>query len=284
METINPIGIEFFEKNPAITPRYIPLAVKENGQTWGIGLNGHILFGGMSGSGKSSAIDGAIRQLAPFIESGVVKLYGIDLKETLRFYGHSRLFTTLAGGAFAPDTFDTIAEVHAEMKRRLSEKRINLEGGDLGRTHGASKDSPTTVLLVDEFDSLLYHLGDAGREGKVAVRQIEEILFTGRSAGVYIIAATQSLSKEVMGRMVDNFHTVVLFRQRSVYLNDLFLGEGAAERGFNSTAIPLASMANNYETAGIAYATDGTGGPEKIRFAYSSDEDIVALIKEYIKN
>ncbi|MDF2559484.1 MAG: hypothetical protein K0R99_930 [Microbacterium sp.] len=284
METINSIGIEFFEKNPAITPRYIPLAVKENGQTWGIGLDGHTLFAGMTGSGKSSAIDGTIRQLAPFIESGVVKLYGIDPKEQLRFYGLSRLFTTLAGGAFAADTFDTIAEVHAEMKRRLSEKRIDLDSGDLGRTHGASEDSPATVLLIDEFDSLLYLLRDAGREAATAERQIKEILTIGRSAGVSVVATAQSLSKDVMGRALDSFHTVALFRQRGIYFNDVVLGEGAAERGFDSTKIPAANMGNNYAGAGIAYATDHSSDPAKVRFAYSSKEDIAALIREYIKN
>lgn len=284
METINKIGIEFFEKNPTVSPYFIPLAIRENGHPWSIGLDSHILFAGDTGSGKNSALDGAIRQLAPFIESGVVKLYGVDPKEQLRPYGLTRLFTALAGSAFAPDLFEVVAEVHAEMKRRLSERRFNLDGGNLGRSHGASEDSPATVLLIDEFDSLLYYLRAEGNEGRAVVRQIEEILFMGRSAGVYIIAATQSLSKEVMGRMVDNFRTVALFRQRSVYFNDLILGEGAAEHGFNSTLIPLASPANGYETAGIAIAMNGTGGPERIRFAYSSDEDIVALIKEYIKD
>ncbi|WP_271983015.1 FtsK/SpoIIIE domain-containing protein [Pseudoclavibacter terrae] len=284
METINKIGVEFFEKNPAILPSFIPVAINRDGQPWAIGLNGHMLFAGSAGSGKNSAIDALIRQLAPFIDTGAVKLYGIDPKDQLRPYGLSRLFVALAGGAFAPDTFEIIAGVHAEIKERLANKKIDLDSGNLGRSHEPTESSPATVLLIDELDSLLYLLGGAGAEGKAVARKLEEILLFGRSAGVYMVATTQSVHKDALGRMRDNFHTVVLFRQGSVYVNDLILGEGAAERGFNSTTIPLASPANNYETAGIAYARDAVGKPEKIRFAYTSDNDIAALIREYIKN
>lgn len=285
MDTFKKTGIEFFEKNPAHTPYYLPLAVREDGKPWGLELNAHTLLAGITGSGKSSAIDGAIRQLAPFIESGVVKLYGVDPKEQLRPYGLTRLFTAIAGGFSGTDSFvEVVAEIHAEMRERITNRKIDLTNGDLGRSHTASTDSPAAVLIIDEFDSLLYILGDAGREGKAAVRQIEEILAVGRSAGVYIIAATQSLSKDVIGRMRDNFHTVVLFRQMGAYFNDLILGEGAAERGFDSTAIPAANVANNYAGAGIAYASDSFGDPVKVRFAHSSDEDIAALLRRYIKN
>ncbi|WAC53232.1 FtsK/SpoIIIE domain-containing protein [Frigoribacterium sp. SL97] len=274
-------GIEFFRENAAKVAHLIPLAVRENGKLWALAMH-HLLIIGMTGSGKGSPLNGLIRQLAPFVERGTAVFYGIDPKASeLRPYEESRLFEELVyenAGAV-----DVIAEVHKVMKHRAKHKRVDVENADLGRSLDATRENPMVVLFIDEFLSLLIALQAMGKPGKAATTLLVEVLAQGRSLGVYVVAATQEADKDLLGRMRGNFANIILLKQPSEYFNDFFLGEGARAAGFDSTAIPLSTKANGYAYAGIGFVKEETGKPVKVRFAYSSDEDIAELIKTYPK-
>lgn len=272
-------GVEFFKEFPAKVTHLIPLAVRESGKLWALAMH-HLLIIGMTGSGKGSPLNGIIRQLAIFVDRGTAVFYGIDPKASeLRPYEESRLFKELVyenSGAC-----DVIAEVHKVMKHRAKHKRVDVENADLGRSLDATKETPMVVLFIDEFLSLLIALQAMGKDGKAAMTLLVEILAQGRSLGVYVVAATQEADKDLLGRMRGNFANIILLKQNSEYFNDFFLGEGARAAGYDSTAIPLSTKANGYAYAGIGYVKEETGKPVKVRFAYSSDQDIADLIKEY---
>jgi len=272
-------GVEFFKDSPAKVAHLIPLAIRESGKLWALAMH-HLLIIGMTGSGKGSPLNGIIRQLAIFVDRGTAVFYGIDPKASeLRPYEESRLFKELVyenSGAC-----DVIAEVHKVMKHRAKNKRVDVENADLGRSLDASKENPMVVLFIDEFLSLLIALQAMGKDGKAAVTLLVEILAQGRSLGVFVVAATQEADKDLLGRMRGNFANIILLKQNSEYFNDFFLGDGARAAGYDSTAIPLSTKANGYAYAGIGYVKEETGKPVKVRFAYSSDQDIADLIKEY---
>ncbi|MGP5031430.1 FtsK/SpoIIIE domain-containing protein [Glutamicibacter arilaitensis] len=275
------VGASFFEENPAKTPYLVPLALRENGKPYSLAMH-HTLIYGMTGAGKSSPLNGLICQYSLMVIAGTAKFYGIDPKMSeFRPLEESCLFEDLAYEN--TDAVEIIAEVHRLMKHRAKTKKVDVENADLGRSLEASRENPMILLFIDEMLSLLIALKEMGREGKGSITLLTEILAQGRSLGVYVIGATQEVDKELFGRMRGNFANVILLRQTSEYFNDLFLGEGARSKGYDSTAIPLSTKANGYAFAGIGYAKEETGKPVKVRFAYSSDEDIANLIKKHPK-
>lgn len=274
-------GVEFLIEHAAKVTHLIPLAVRESGAVWALMMH-HLLIIGMTGSGKGSPLNGLIRQFAPWVDKGIVIMFGLDPKMSeLRPYEESRLFEELAYENAA--MIDVIAEVHRRMKHRAKHKRVDVENADLGRSLDATRENPMIVLFIDEFLSLLISFQAMGKDGRAAITLLTEILAQGRSLGVFVVAATQEADKDLLGRMRGSFANIILLKQNSEYFNDFFLGEGARAAGYDSTAIPLSTKANGYAYAGIGFVKEETGKPVKVRFAYSSDQDIADLIKEYPK-
>lgn len=275
-------GVEFFEENPAKVPYSLPLAVQGDGRPWSLATH-HTLIYGMTGSGKGSPIHGLVRQLSPYVSNGRAKLYGIDPKASeLRPYMESSLFEDVV--AENDEAQEVIGQLHHMMKERSRTKTVDLKNAQLGRSLEATRETPMIVLVIDEMLSLLIALKGLGKPGVATMTLLTEILAQGRSLNVFVVGATQAVDTELLGRMRVNFANTILLRQESAYYNDLFLGERAKERGYDSTSIPLSSKANGYAYAGIGYVKGDTGAPIKVRFAYTSDEDLAALIQEFPKH
>jgi len=302
----------FFTKNPAKTPSSLPLAIDAEGEVWNFELNGHGIVGGRPGSGKSSVIHGTIRQLAPFAADGAINLYGIDPKGgELRIYDQSGIFKKIALDQDM-QAISVIDRVHSEMRTALDARTVGFRSDESG-----GETTPTAVLIIEEFVSVWMSLAEMNRAGKLArgrledielsgttgevptdhlealvarsgmsdraFEQLEQIMAMGRSAGVYVIASVQSAPREILGRAERNFRTRALLGQDSAYHNDRFLGEDAAQRGFDSTAIPRANKANEYSAAGMGFVKDDSGDPKMVRFAYSPDEEVAELVRKYPK-
>lgn len=277
--TKHKVGAEFFTEHPAKLPYSLPLAVKEDGKAWSLATH-HTLIYGTTGSGKGSVINGVIQQLAPYVKNGRCQFYGIDPKASeLRPYAESSLFRDIVYET--EDAQAVIATIHKGMKQRSLNKKVDLANAQLGRSLEATRETPMVVLFIDEMLSLLIALKQLGKGGAATVTLLTEVLAQGRSLGIYVIGATQSADTELLGRMRGNFANKVVLRQESVYFNDMFLGEDAAKKGYDSTAIPLSSKANNYAYAGIGFAQEESGAIAKVRFAYCSDRDIANLIQAF---
>lgn len=260
---------EFFEDNPAKSPLSLPMAMTASRKVWCLPTH-HTFIYGTTGSGKSGPLLAMVKQLVPFIGNGTVKLYGIDPKRMdLAQFADTNLFEEVA--FTAPEAIDVICEVYAAMNKRI----------DSGVKSGKPTTSlPMTVLMVDELFTLKKRLYRS-KEGKAAWAYLEEVMAMGRSEHFYIVAASQLADKANLEDMRGNFQNLIVLRQESAYLNDLFLGDKAAERGFNSTAIPASNPANGYRYSGIGFVLEEGGEPVKIRVAYLSKEDLGYLVAEH---
>lgn len=276
------LGMDFFTSHPARTPYKLPLAIREDGKPWSLPTH-HTLIYGMTGSGKGSPIHGTIMQLSPYVQNGTCKLYGIDPKSSeLRPYQETSLFQEVVDETDEAQTL--IYQLHTLMKTRAKQKTVNLQTAELGRSLEASKQNPMIVLIIDEMLSLLIALKQLGKTGAATTTLLTEVLAQGRSLGIYVIGATQAVDTELLGRMRVNFANTIILRQESAYFNDMFLGDGAGKAGYDSTAIPLSTKANGYAYAGIGYVKEEGGNPVKVRFAYSSDQDIANLCLAFPKH
>lgn len=281
-------GVEFFDENPAKTPYRIPLAIKEDGTCWSLNTHQTLIYG-TSGSGKGSPIQGTIKQLAPHVARGVVQLHGIDPKKAeLKGYEflNSSLFKKITSGLKDDDVRahgEHLAEIIDILDYRMNNLKVSVDENDvnLQRDVPATKETPLVVLFIDEYLTLYRGFKKLGREGATHLANMEQIIATGRSYGVFIVAATQRASTEVLSEIRDNISNAIVLRQKSDHFNDLFLGEGAKERGYDSTSIPASSKANGYATAGIGYVQEESGDLVKIRFAYLGDDDVAQLIRDY---
>lgn len=276
-------GAEFFKEHPAKTPYSLPVAVTEDGGAWNFPMkNGMIL--GTNGSGKGSALHGIITQLVPFVEKGVVELYGIDTKtaELSSFYKEASFFTETVDEP--AEAQELIADLHMKMLQRQKNRKIDVDNAELGRKLTASKQHPMTVLLIDEALDLLLDLQSMGKAGKETINKLNQIMAKGRAPGFFVILATQAADTELLGRMKNNLNNKLILRFDNPYFNKYFLGDEAVNNGFDPNLIPEANEGNGYATAGIGYVMGESGSVQKVRFAYSSDEDIATMIKEHRKH
>lgn len=246
-----------------------PATEPEASTVWEFQLHQTLILGAPA-TGKSNLLHALVHQESAFVRDGSVKLYGIDPKgNELRVY-EGNLFAEVSSGTDRESHLALIREVNKELASRL---RPSVEMKP--RSFEPTGENPALILFIDELDWVL--------DDPEAAGSITKILAMGRSADIFIIAATQGLTGGKAHRLIPQFANRILFHQRSGYLNDLVLGEGAAKAGADSTALKAPSYANGYEGAGVAYAT-GAEGVRKVRFPEITDEDIAALIREYIKN
>lgn len=274
-----PVGTEFFEENRAERVTSIPLAIKADGTAWPLPTH-HTLIHGTTGSGKSSPIQGIIRQLEPFINQGVVKLYGVDPKNAeLKPYVNTSLFEGIALGNNI-DMMNMIFRAHALMK--VTQDSIEAtEDNDHGRSVPFTKQTPLVLIIIDELLSLLTALKTMGKPGALCIQQLTEITSQGRSGNIFVIAATQNARQDLMGEMRENFTNKIVLRLEDgqQYWNNTWLGDGADARGFNAMSIRKAGPENGYATAGVGYVKEMAGNPVKVRFARTTAADLTAIIK-----
>ena len=283
------IGADFLDENAAESPMSLPLAMKQDGTAWNFNVH-HCLILGTSGSGKGSPLQATIHQEAPFIERGLVQLYGIDPKRSeFKLYADypTKLFKRISLG-MSDDAMrehaETISILKDIVEKRSEDNETSIEEGKVkdGRTFKATREKPLILFLVDEFPTLKEGFEQLGRDGKKPLSELRQIISTGRSLGVYLITATQDGEKTTIDAIKKNISEWILLRQPSLYMNDqVFLYEGAAADGFDSTAIPASTEADGYRSAGVGFVRHAEKGAEKVRFAYISKDDIAALIRRF---
>lgn len=264
------IGTEFFEEHPASSPERIPMALTATGDPWELETH-HTLIYGQTGSGKSGPFLASMRQLAPFVKAGNVKMYGIDPKnDDLGAFGDTGLFERMATDT--QEFLDLITFLWDEMQAR---KSAGL------RKVSATTRTPWCVVMIDELFDLRRDLLES-REGRQAWSRIERIMAKGRSIGFFIFAATTIADKSEMDAVRPNMVNRLCFRVASenVYMADLMLYKGAIADGYDPTAIPIATRANGHKSSGIGYVMGKYGTPLKIRMAYQSESEM----RDYLKN
>lgn len=266
---VQPVPKDFFIVHAAKSPLVLPLAMKELGGAFELPMH-HTLVVGATGSGKGSVLQAIIRQLAPFRKNGFVRLWGGDIKRA-EFKGFDR--TSL----FQEIHFD--AEGQADMLNRFVEEVLRPKQELSGRSFQMSPDNPMDVIIIDEFSSLMRE--SAFKQGLVA---LNTIMSQGRSDGCYVIAASQEAQKAVLDNYRQHFANRIALRVEQPLEVDMVLGAGMRELGAEAHLIPAANEGNGYRTAGVGFVkSDGDPRPARVRFAYTSDEDMMNLWDEFPK-
>lgn len=259
----------FLDDNPAHSPLRLPLGVTEAGAIYCLSMH-HTLIVGASGSGKGSVLQGIVRQLASLHDLGLVRLWGGDAKNSeLRGFDRTSLFERVC--------FD--AGEQAAMLNDLVANVLRPKQATAGRSFVLSAESPLDVILLDEFSSLLRDPAFKPGHGALSI-----LLSQGRSAGVYVIAASQEGQKSILENFRIHFANRIALRLEQAVEVDMVMGGGALDQGAKPHLIEPASEFNGYRTAGIAYVkSDASPRPDRVRFAYTSDRDIQVLLRRYGK-
>lgn len=274
--TATNFGGEFFNEHPANKLTSIPVALTEQGESFDMAMAHGIIYG-VSGSGKGSAFQAIIRQVKPFIEKGEAQIFAIDPKNVeLRPWAYSTLLSDYATGT--DNISRVIADFHARMVQRAATVRLDWDNADMKRSLPYTKETPLMLLMIDELFAMISSL-QSSKAGKVTLALLDQILAQGRSLGFVVIGATQIADTEIMKWMKPNIATWIVLRIKSTYFNDDFLGKGAAAEGYDATAIVKATPQNDYATAGLAFAQDASGDLAKIRFPFTDDKDMTAIIR-----
>ncbi|BAW75916.1 ATP-binding protein [Helicobacter pylori] len=154
----------------------------------------HTLICGRSGSGKSNFLHVLIQNLAFYYAPNEVQLFLLDYKEGVEFNAyadpaileHARLVSVASSVSFG---VSFLSWLNKETKKRGELfKQFNVKDLSDYRKHG---EMPRLIVVIDEFQVLF---SDSTIKEKERVeRYLNTILKKGRSYGVRLILATQTM-------------------------------------------------------------------------------------------
>ena len=143
------------------------------------------------------------------------------------------------------------------------------------RAHRRRKIDPTDRIsvILAIFDEIALYSTVLGTEAQQRefVSLFRDLVARGRAAAMPVIAATQRPSVDIIPKSVrDLFGYRAAFRCTSTGSSNIILGDGWSEAGFDATDIAPTNP-------GVAYLITEGGIPQKIKAAYLTDEQIIAL-------
>ncbi|ERM21909.1 hypothetical protein H500_00305 [Helicobacter pylori CG-IMSS-2012] len=154
----------------------------------------HTLICGRSGSGKSNFLHVLIQNLAFYYDPDEVQLFLLDYKEGVEFNAyvadtpleHARLVSVASSVSYGITFLKWLCD---EMQKRADRfKQFNVKDLSDYRKH---EKMPRLIVVIDEFQVLF---SDNSTKGKESVeRSLNTLLKKGRSYGVHLILATQTM-------------------------------------------------------------------------------------------
>lgn len=154
----------------------------------------HTLICDHSGSGKSNFLHVLIQNLAFYYAPNEVQLFLLDYKEGVEFNAytnptileHARLVSVASSVGYGMSFLNWLCK---EMQERAELfKQFNVKDLSDYRKHG---EMPRLIVVIDEFQVLF---SDNSTKGKESVeRSLNTLLKKGRSYGVHLILATQTM-------------------------------------------------------------------------------------------
>lgn len=262
----------WLDENPAKDPKSLPIAITGDGtQAWNFPMR-HTVVLGQTGGGKGSVMHAIVRQQARFVLDGSVVLHGIDGKawEMRPYKQVPGLFKEVAFEA--EEMAELIFDLKEQMEARARSMGIDTENMKAEMTVEPTPEHPWHILVIDELWDFIAELGGMKHPAYQALNSIGR---KGRALGFWIVGFTQTVEMSEIGNLRKHFVNKIALAQDSAGFNKYMLGEDAAERGFDSTAIPAGN-----KFAGIGFVKGQAGNPELVRFAYSHGDQVVRLAVE----
>jgi DNA segregation ATPase FtsK/SpoIIIE, S-DNA-T family len=256
---------------PRVDLRALPVGRREDGQPWLVQTHGtHILIAGSTGAGKAALLWSIIRALIPALRAGIVRLWAADPKLMELAYGRV-IFDRYGRYAAEPEAIVVMLEdAVAQMQARAA----SFAGKH--RDHTPTAEHPFVVIVVDEVAFLTAYLPDRQLRDRVKAA-LATLTTQGRAVGFCVIAALQDPRKEVMS-IRNLFPDRIAMRLDEPEQVDMVLGDGARDRGATADLIPT----NPATGAGVAYVRlQDDPDPVRVRAAWVSDSDILAMATEY---
>ncbi|GAA8058255.1 FtsK/SpoIIIE domain-containing protein [Helicobacter pylori] len=157
-------------------------------------VQNHTLICGRSGSGKSNFLHVLIQNLAFYYAPNEIQLFLLDYKEGVEFNAytnptileHARLVSVASSVGFG---VSFLSWLDKETKKRGELfKQFNVKDLSDYRKHG---EMPRLIVVIDEFQVLFND--SSTKEKERMERYLNTILKKGRSYGVHLILATQTM-------------------------------------------------------------------------------------------
>ncbi|GAA7904228.1 FtsK/SpoIIIE domain-containing protein [Helicobacter pylori] len=154
----------------------------------------HTLICGRSGSGKSNFLHVLIQNLAFYYDPDEVQLFLLDYKEGVEFNAyvadtpleHARLVSVASSVSYGITFLKWLCD---EMQKRAELfKRFNVKDLSDYRKH---EKMARLIVVVDEFQVLFS--GNSTKEKESVDQSLSTLLKKGRSYGVHLILATQTM-------------------------------------------------------------------------------------------
>jgi S-DNA-T family DNA segregation ATPase FtsK/SpoIIIE len=198
-KTMPDLWMNFANGATTIGGFHIPIGWTPAGETVSLTLGAissehHVLLAGKTGSGKSNLLHLIIHTLCEKYAPGEVDLYLLDYKESTEFtvyatppLPHARLVAT-----------ESDPEYGVTVLRHLSDELAKRSGvfksagvRDFAEYRNASHEQlPRVLLVIDEFQVLF---SDRRQVAEEAEQLLSQLLKQGRSSGIHIVLATQTL-------------------------------------------------------------------------------------------
>lgn len=163
----------------------------------------HTLICDHSGSGKSNFLHVLIQNLAFYYAPNEVQLFLLDYKEGVEFNAytepnileHARLVSVASSVGYGMSFLSWLCK---EMQERANLfKQFNVKDLSDYRKHG---EMPRLIVVIDEFQVFF---SDNSSKGKGSVeRSLNTLLKKGRSYGVHLVLATQTMRGTDINRSI----------------------------------------------------------------------------------
>lgn len=182
-------------------------------------LRRHVIFGGTTGSGKSSGLNVLLGNLSACRD---VVVWAIDLKKGVELKPWESCIDRLA------TTPDSATALLADAVAILQERAGALAASG-HRVWEPSPELPALVIVIDEYAELAEEAPDAARHA-------DSIARLGRATAVTLVAATQRPTQKAMGQgaVRSQMDLRICFRVRERRDVDLVLGQGMLNAGWNA--------------------------------------------------